>query len=527
MRSRIRFDLNWILVLLLAVFAVAPLTYPGFFETQSGFFPAFNVEHLSAAPNWGRMADPARGEGKLPYLLAWPFLQASGNGVTAIKWGYALAFLLGALGIYVWTRRWLGARGGVLAAAVYTYLPWHLSTTYVRGAYAEAWLWAFWPFILWAIDRLSEGRPQSTLVGIAAGLPLLAATFWTQPGLALLALPLLISYGATVPTRGGWIWPRLLETAALSLLLLWIVARRLPEARLPFAEHLLYPFQLLSAAQGDGLTFQLGIASVGLSMISIALLLSKHPRERAEAHYPFLPSVLNRAVWFWAGVLGILLLLSLPLSAWFWQITSFEAFLTYPWQLLALTGPPLAFLAGTVIRLDRRLATLPAWAGLVALVVLASYPYLSPQFTELDPGSEPVALFRPVGAEAPHITLLDYEIAAPAQITPTLTLTLTWQAVEPIASDYTVFVHVLAEDGAKVAQRDTQPCEGQCPTGLWQPGEIVVDRYELGLTPGATAEPGELPPRPHQVAVGLYLLDSGDRATVVGRDDNMVFIDVP
>jgi len=512
---------------MLAVFAVAPLTYPGFFETQSGFLPAFNVEHLSAAPNWGRLADPARGEGKLPYLLAWPFLQVSGSGVTAIKCGYALAFLLGALGIYAWTRRWLGTRGGVLAAAVYTYLPWHLSTVYVRGAYAEAWLWAFWPCILWAIDRLSEGRRQSTFVGVAAGLPLLAATFWTQPGLALLALPLLIAYGVTVPGRGGWFWSRLLETAALSLLLLWIVARRLPEAHIPFIEHFLHPFQLLSAAQGDGLTFQLGIVSVGLSMIAPALLLSKRTKERVEVHSSSPSIVVKRAVWFWSGVLGILLLLSLPLSAWFWQITSFDAFLTYPWQLLALTGLPLAFLAGTVIRLDRQLASLPAWAGLVALVVLASYPYLAPQFTELDPGSEPVALLQPVDAEAPQIMLLDYEIAAPTQITPTLTLTLTWQTVEPIASDHTVFVHVLAEDGARVAQRDTQPCDGKCPTTIWQPGQLIVDRYQLNLVPDVAAEPGQLPAGPYELAIGLYLLDSGYRATVVGRDDNTVFIDVP
>ena len=527
MRSPIRFDPSWILVLMLTVFAVAPLTYPGFFETQSGFFPAFNVEHLSAAPNWGRLADPVRGEGKLPYLLAWPFLQASGSGITAIKYGYALAFLLGALGIYVWARRWLGVRGGVLAAAVYTYLPWHLSAVYVRGAYAEAWLWAFWPLILWAIDQLSQGSPRRTFVGVAAGLPLLAATFWTQPGLAALTVPLLAAYGVAVPIRGRWAWPRLLETVALSLLLLWIAARRLPEARLPFVDHLLHPFQLLSAAWGDGLSFQLGIAAVGLSIIAVALLLSQKTKEGAQAPASFPSIVLDRAVWFWVIVLGILLLLSLPLSAWFWQITGFDAFLTYPWQLLALTGMPLAFLAGSVIRLDARLATLPAWAGLVALVVLASYPYLAPQFTQVDPGPEPVAMLQPVEAEAPQITLLDYDIAPPTEITPTLALTLTWQAAEPIADNYTVFVHVLAEDGTKFAQRDSQPCDGQCPTGTWQPGDIVQDRYQLNLASGATAESGDPPPRPHQVAIGLYLLESGDRATVVGRDDNTVFIDVP
>jgi hypothetical protein len=172
-----------------------------------------------------------------------------------------------------------------------------------------------------------------------------------------------------------------------------------------------------------------------------------------------------------------------------------------------------------VIRLDQRLATLPARAGLVALVALASYPYLAPHFTRIDPGLEPVAMFQPVEADAPQIMLLDYEVALPTEITPTLTLTLTWQAVSPVEGDYTVFVHALTEDGTKVAQRDTRPCNGECPTPTWQPGEIITDRYQLALGPEAPAGPSRL-------AVGLYLLESGERAAVVSRDDRTVFLDV-
>jgi hypothetical protein len=520
-RALSRFDPSWILVVLLTVFAVAPLTYPGFFEAHSGFLPAFNVEHLSAAPNWGRLADPVRGGGKLPYLLVWPFYTLSGSGIAAIKWGYGLAFLLGAMGVHAWTRRWLGVRGGVLAAAVYTYLPWHLSTVYVRGAYAEAWLWAFWPFTLWALDHLGEGQPRATLIAIAVGLPVLAATFWTQPGLAALGVLLLIAYGAMVPNRHPWPLLRLVGTLALPVLLLWYAAGKMPQATVSFSEHFLHPFQLLSAAWGDRLSFQLGLAAVGLSIVTVALAAIKRTDERDKENAPFFSSLLHqRAVWFWLGTLIVLVLLSLPLSAWLWRTLGLDAYMDYPWQLLALAGLPLAFLAGSVGRLDERLATLPAWAGLLALVVLASYPYLAPQFTQLDPGPEPVALIEPLAADAPQIMLLDYELVPPTQITPTLTLTLTWQAVAPITDDYTVFVHLLAGDGSKAAQRDTRPCEGECPTNAWRPGEIITDRYQMALDPGAATGP-------YRLAVGLYLLDTGDRATVVGREDKTVFLDVP
>ena len=519
-RALSRFDPSWILVVVLAVFAVAPLTYPGSFEAHSGFLPAFNVEHLSAAPNWGRPADLVRGEGKLPYLLAWPFYALSGSGVIAVKWGYGLAFLLGALGVYAWTRRWLGVKGGILAATVYTYLPWHLGTVNVRGAYAEAWLWAWWPFALWALDRLGEGRPRATLAALAVGLPALAATFWTLPGLAAAGLLVLIAYGAAVAIRRPRPILRLLGLLALAVLLLWFAASKLPEATVSFYEQFLYPFQLLSAAWGDRLSFQLGLAAVGLGIVALALGASRRTDGQAE-NAALYPSPLHRrATWFWTGALLVLVLLTLPLSAWLWRTTNLDAVLADPWQLLALAALPLAFLAGSVTRLDGRLATLPAWAGLLALVVLASYPYLAPQFTQLDPGPEPVALIEPVGADAPQIMLLDYEIVPPTELTPTLTLTLTWQAVAPVTDDYTVFVHLLASDGSKAAQRDTRPCDGQCPTNTWQPGQIVDDRYQLALDPGAAAGP-------YRLAVGLYLLESGDRATVVGREDKTVFFDVP
>ncbi|MGD2039283.1 MAG: hypothetical protein PVH11_00560 [Anaerolineae bacterium] len=517
-----RLDLAWLLVVLLTVFALAPLAYPGFFEAGSGFLPVFNTEHISEAPLWGRTGDSIRTEGKLAYLLSWPLLRLTGSGVAAVRAGYALAFLLGALGVYLWTRPWVGAKGAVLAAVVYTYLPWHLATVYVRGAYAEAWLWTLWPFALWSIDRLGEWR---LLLAGAVAIPVLLALLWVQPGLALLSLPLLVAYGVLVPNRSPWPAVQLIAAMGLPALLLWYAGRRIPPARIVFGDHYLHPFQLLSASWGTGASFQLGLAALGLGLVALTLWLTRD-RDTADQD-EVQPSTVSarsgvsgRALWFWAAALLILGLLSLPIAAPFWEVTGYQAFLTYPWQVLALTGLPLAFLAGSTIRLDNRLARTPMWAGLVALVLLASYPYLAPEFTQVDPGPEPDALFQPVEAGTPQIVLLEHKIAASTEISPSLTLTLTWQAVEPVRGDYTVFVHALAPDGSKAAQRDTRPCQGACPTNTWQPGDIILDQYELELNPNASAGPD-------RVAIGLYLLASGDRALVAGQDDRTVYLDVP
>jgi hypothetical protein len=522
----------WLLVALLTVLAVAPLTYPGFFQVHSGFLPAFNAANLVDAPHWGRLADPVRGDGRLPYLLVWPFLQLSGSGVVAVKLGYALAFVLGALGTYAWTCRWLGPRGGVLAAVVYTYLPWHVSTVYVRGAYAEAWLWAMLPFTLWAVDQLAQ---QRFLAALAIGLPSMATSGWAQPGLVALYLPVLAAYNVVITRKGQRLILRFAGAIACLFFALWLyVGPAAPEAPLPFAAHFLYPFQILSAVWGfgisvpgwaDGMSFQLGLVAVGLSVVAVVLWVAGRSErsgaaEGSRALLSGRPAPLGRALWFWLVILAVLVFLTLSPSAFLWRISGASALLTYPWQLLTLAGLPLAFLAGAVIRLDERLAETPAWAGLLALTIVASYAYLAPRFTQLDPGPKPFAMVQPVGAKAPQIALLDYQILPPTEITPTLTLTLTWQAMQPIAEDYTVFVHVLTSGDEKAAQRDSYPCDGECPTRSWLPGEIIVDRHELTLAP-------EAPPGPYRLAVGLYLLHTGERAAVVGRDDQMVFFHVP
>jgi hypothetical protein len=377
-------------------------------------------------------------------------------------------------------------------------------------------------------------------VGIAAGLALVAATLWTQPGLATLALPLFVAYGVIVTARRPWPLLHLVEAMGLSLLLLWFAARRVAETQIPFSDHYLHPFQLFSAAGGNEPSFQLGLAAVGLSIAAVALHVGRRDGaphaeggtesgevgQSAPGTWSGISVSLNRAFWFWGSSLLAIILLCLPLSAWLWQASGFSALLTYPWQLLALSGLPLAFLAGSVIRLEKRFAAVPAWAGVVALVVLASYPALSPRYTQVDPGPEPVALLQPAEAEAPQIMLLDYEVGPSAELTQTLGLTLTWQVVEPVAGDYTVFVHVLAEDGTKVAQRDSRPCDGECPTGTWQPGQVIIDRYQLDLTQDAGADASGVQPQPTRLAVGLYLLESGDRVSVVGREDRTVFLDV-
>ncbi len=89
-----------------------------------------------------------------------------------------------------------------------------------------------------------------------------------------------------------------------------------------------------------------------------------------------------------------------------------------------------------------------------------------------------------------------------------LDLTLTWQALAPLAEDYTVFVQVLDAEDQIVGQVDSWPVQGTYPTSQWPPGTPVGDSYRVQLA-------GELPPGAYRVQVGFYLLRTLRRLSVL------------
>jgi hypothetical protein len=114
----------------------------------------------------------------------------------------------------------------------------------------------------------------------------------------------------------------------------------------------------------------------------------------------------------------------------------------------------------------------------------------------------------PVKAQFGESILLDaYEISAQPAPGQPLDVTLYWQALSSPAADYTVFVHLLDEQGRLVAAHDGMPAQNDFPTGAWPPGLLVEDTHPIELPP-------DLASGSYQVTVGLYLLDTGERLPV-------------
>ena len=102
-------------------------------------------------------------------------------------------------------------------------------------------------------------------------------------------------------------------------------------------------------------------------------------------------------------------------------------------------------------------------------------------------------------------SLHGYSIDA-SQIRPAgeIELTLFWQADGPAQRPYTVFTHLINDEGDLVAQQDNWPVDGRWPPTCWQEGERIIDSYILEL-------PDQLPEGSYELVMGLYDAQTGIR----------------
>jgi hypothetical protein len=111
---------------------------------------------------------------------------------------------------------------------------------------------------------------------------------------------------------------------------------------------------------------------------------------------------------------------------------------------------------------------------------------------------------------------VETEPAAEGRMRPgqTITVTLYWRGLEPVAEDYTVFVQLLDEAGQVRGQHDSLPVNGRYPTHSWLPGQVVEDATILTLAP-------DLPPGEYHIAVGMYELETGRRLEVKRKGEDV------
>ncbi len=88
---------------------------------------------------------------------------------------------------------------------------------------------------------------------------------------------------------------------------------------------------------------------------------------------------------------------------------------------------------------------------------------------------------------------------------------LSWRAQANIDRDYTIFAHLVDENGTVVASWDGPPRRGDAPTHTWKPGHPIVDALVLPIAPDAPLGSN------FRLELGMYDAASMQRSSLVDR----------
>jgi 4-amino-4-deoxy-L-arabinose transferase-like glycosyltransferase len=91
------------------------------------------------------------------------------------------------------------------------------------------------------------------------------------------------------------------------------------------------------------------------------------------------------------------------------------------------------------------------------------------------------------------------------------------EATGPITGNFQIFTHLVAADGTLIAQADHIAGADSYPTSLWQPGNLLYNRFDI-------QPPSGTPPGEYRVIVGLY--DERGRLKLNDGRDRLELFDV-
>jgi hypothetical protein len=166
-------------------------------------------------------------------------------------------------------------------------------------------------------------------------------------------------------------------------------------------------------------------------------------------------------------------------------------------------------------------ATLRGWLGweepAIELGSVNVEALLIGQPATLVPLPDDLALSNPLLATlGDRVRFLGYDLHTESvQPGGEVAFTLYWQALRPMQLSYSVFTHLLGPSNQIIGQKDGIPQDGTYPTTLWQPGEVVVDRYSFLVNP-------DVPTGSYLPEIGMYRPETGVRLPVLDADGQPV-----
>ncbi|RME60113.1 MAG: hypothetical protein D6790_09825, partial [Caldilineae bacterium] len=363
------------LALACTIFAVAPFLQPGYFwganDARHHVYFLFEFDRVVQDGVWWPRWSPdfAFGYGypffniygPLSHFIAEFLLRVGGFSYTgAVEAVFVLGVVAAAGAMYAYAREIAGRAGGLVAALLYTYAPYHLLVLFVRANLAEASAFVWMPLCLWAFHRTAT-RPTVGNV-VAAGF-CYGGLMLTSNLVFVLFTPVLVLYIAALllwRSRRVWtlvragLWPLAGAVGGLGLSAIFWIPMALERqyvrvdqwfaGRYDFRDDFLYFFQLFSPRWGFGVSTPGPDDPIGFQIGPVLVLLALLGGLVGWRRRGLRPLILVFAV---TGVFGAAIGLA-PFAP-LWErpvIGGVLQFAQFPWRWLPLTVVGFSVLGG-------------------------------------------------------------------------------------------------------------------------------------------------------------------------------------
>jgi hypothetical protein len=242
---------------------------------------------------------------------------------------------------------------------------------------------------------------------------------------------------------------------------------------------------------------------VGLALAGWARRLALLRRHKPLRQFRTIAAIyLLALVWFLAVLAALL--------RWVQQVQAPHGRLLFPalgaWGLLLAAG--WAGLPAKPGRFNRFLPLVPV-VGLMLLSLLVPFAIIRPAFAPprlLSPQQASQGIRSQKLVYDGQARLLGYRVEPESVAAGEhVAVTLCWEALRPMDQDYTLFIHLLGRDNARVAERTTYSGQGRFPTSLWPVGRAFCESYRMPVASWAEA------PELYALEVGLYDAETGWR----------------
>ena len=429
-----------ILLLLLGLFALTPLAAPGYFyAAHDGQHSVFYLIMFDASirdgalwPRWAMHHIQGYGyptfviQAPIGFYIAELFVLLGAGYTLAAKLTWAVGFLAGGWGMYALVIHWLHPAqtakqqqrrsssrllninidirlAAAVAALAYIYIPYHLTGIYVRAALNDTLLFAWFPWVFLAFDKLiADGLNARWQSRLALAMLTLAGTLLTHTFALISFVPLLITFvlfrlwsawtdagDGDPPISRPWQHLRTrvllaatagigaLFLAATFILPLLVEGQHLQQQvyttnTYDFRRHFVYIGQFFSPFWGfgfsddptganDGMGFQVGVLPLITLIVAASLALydrlqkrpsrpeSSQPQSRRSENHRSEKRIRRLSGYLILAAVALLYLIT-PYARPLWEVATPLAVIQFPWRLLSLVAFILSALLGLTLR---------------------------------------------------------------------------------------------------------------------------------------------------------------------------------